>query len=169
MASVQTAHCVAFCSKCARVHCSEIHRSSIFPKHVTTPMHPTKPAKRRARSATTTSQGTQGHGPFLVRPRPPVFSSYGSLCSPAVSLGCRLWRVSRCDWNTEPHSETKATGQKEERRIYTMFISLLYVRIYSLTPSWFRNWVSSPVNRTVKCLQSRMVFFRRKPAGHSSS
>lgn len=106
---LQTACCVAFCPKCASVDCSEIHQPWLFPKHVTATLHMTLKPQRTEPEAWPWRLGVCG----VITPFPS--SSKASpvlcLCSP-MSLGCRLGKMSRCGWNTEPHSGEKATGQR---------------------------------------------------------
>lgn len=91
-----------------------------------------KTTKYRARGITVTSWGMQGHCPFPSSPSPPLFSSHLSLGSP-MSLGCRLRKVSRCDWNTEPHSEEKATGQRGAKDLHQVHI---FTVCRDLQPCW---------------------------------
>lgn len=170
---LQTACSVAFCSKCASIHCSEIDRSWIFPKHVTTPSHMTENhnqrfTKHRARGITMTSWGMQGHCPFPSCPKPALFSSHLSLIS-SMSLGCRLGEVSRCDGNTEPHSEEKATGQGGVKDLHRVHIFTVCSDLQPYpTQSRFRTEDFSTFNRTVRCLQSRQVFLEGSQTWMSS-
>lgn len=85
-------------------------------------------------------------------------ASHLSLSSP-ISQG--LGKVSRCDRNTELHSEEEATGQRGAKDLHRVHI--FTVGIYDLTPtqSRFRTDDSSTFNRTVSCLHSRLVFSER--------
>lgn len=104
--------------------------------------------KYRARGITVTSWDMQGHCPFPSCPRPPLFSS------------CRLGKVSRCDWNTEPHSEERATGQRGAKDLHRVHIFTVCGDLQPYpTQSRFRTEGSSTFNRTVSCLQSRLVFW----------
>lgn len=95
--------------------------------------------------------------PSCTEASPPL-----SFCSP-MPLGCRLGKVSRCDWNTEPHSEEKATGQRGAKDLHCVHIFTVCQNLQPYpTQSRFRTENSSTFNRTVRCLQSRLVF-RGKP------
>lgn len=97
--------------------------------------------------------------PFqAVQGCPPLSSSHLSLSSP-MSQGCRLGKVSRCGWNTEPHSEKKATGQRGAKDLHHVHIFTVCQDLQPYpTQSRFRTEDSSTFNWTVSCLQSRLVF-----------
>lgn len=128
-----TACCVAFGSKCAGVHCTDSHRSRLFPEHVTTPSRKTeKPAAHRARGDTVTSRGMRGRRP-PYRPSTAAPSSSDLRLNSPTSHGWRLGKVSRCDWNTEPHSE--GGGHRATRsQGFTACQHLHCMEIYCLHP-----------------------------------
>lgn len=136
--TLQTARCVAFAFKCASIHCSEIGWSWIFPKHVTTPSHMT----------TTTTGGSQRIEPEawpwlfgVCRVRCPFHAIWGSssLSSQTFAEGRRLGKVSRCDWNTEPHSQHEATGQSGVKDLHCVYT---FTVCRDLQPPWKRfSWI----------------------------
>lgn len=157
---LQTACCAAFCSKCASIHCAEIHQSWIFPKHVTTPSHMTENHNQRAHRIQSQrhyhdSLGYAGSLPSLS----PLIPASAHLCPRAA--GWERW--AGVTGTPSPIQRKKPRG-KEERKIYTMSTSLLYVEIYNLaqTQSRFRTEDSPTFNRTVSLSTKQPGIFTGK-------
>lgn len=82
-------------------------------------------------------------------PFPPVIPASAQ----PMSEGCRLGEVSRCDWNTEPHSEEEATGQRGAKDLHQVHIFTVRRDLLPRpTQSRFRAVDSPALNRTVCCL-----------------
>ena len=129
---LQTACCVAFCSKCASIHCSEIHRSWIFPKHVTTPSHMTENHKTQSQRHYRDFLGYAGSLPLskLFKASPLLLFISASAHQCPWAAGWERWAGVTGTLNSIHRRRPQG---KEERKIYAMSTSLLYVKIYSLT------------------------------------
>lgn len=157
--------CGSFCSKCASIHCSEIGRPWIFLKHVITPLH----MAEKPQPAVHTVRSRSHYHDFLGYAGSLTLSKLSKASPLRLSSQPRLTHVPGLQAGKGEHVSVTGTLSpiqrrrprgKEERKIYTMSTSLLYVVIYSLYPtqSSFRSEDSSTFNRTVSCLQSRLVF-----------
>lgn len=136
---------------------SNSQRSS--PQHVIGPLHMTKKTtKYRTPGMTMLFQGMQGH-------QPPFSKPFHSLPAhePPLPCVCRAaGRARRAGVSgTLNHIQRRLRG-REERKIYATFTSLARV-IYGLAQRRSGAEESSTFNRTVRCLQSRLVFLVGSP------
>lgn len=120
---LQTACCVAFCSKCASVACSEIHQPWIFPKHVTANLHMTLKPQSTEPEAWPWRLGVCR----VITPFPSCSkaSPLLSLCSP-MSLGKdsgkdeQVWLEHRAPFQGEGHGAKRSEWFRPCPHFYCM-------------------------------------------------